>query len=147
MIEEAGFCHDLLTAPVELRSEEIADIGFTGRTEAVGYGRMMLMLSEHCLIKTTGRCTKENSSLRFSDEKGNEYLVYPDCRYCNNVIYDHHPVSLIKDILGSTEIKRIRIDLTDETRDETHKLIACLSSGRYTDQGNAYTAGFYTGVL
>ena len=142
-----GFYHELFTAPVELKSDEIRKIGLTEKTEAVGYGRMVLMLSEHCVRKTTGCCTRDDKPFEFSDEKGNEYIAYPDCRYCNNVIYDHTPVSLTEDIKGSTGIYRFRIDLTDEDAKETRKLLKRFGEGRYKQEGNSYSAGFYTGVL
>ncbi len=142
-----GFYHELFTAPVELKSDEISKIGLTEKTEAVGYGRMVLMLSEHCVRKTTGCCTRDDKPFEFSDEKGNEYIAYPDCRYCNNVIYDHTPVSLTEDIKGSTGIYRFRIDLTDEDAKETRKLLKRFGEGRYKQEGNSYSAGFYTGVL
>lgn len=118
---EKGICRD--TAPVELNARELAMRGCEG-SEILVYGRLPVMVSAQCLLKTNGRCDKQQGgrkSYRLTDRMGKTFPVSAECRYCHNIIYNSTPLVLL-DYAG--EIKglhprSIRLSFTFEDRQET----------------------------
>ena len=146
-IKDSGFSPENVTAPAELTGEEISRIGFESVTEAVCYGRMVLMTSEHCVAKTLGRCRCDGKPVTFTGEKGGKYIAVPDCRYCNNVIYDAEPVYLTAEFRDKTDIRRLRLEFTDETGQDTEKVLSSIKGKGSTGLSGQNKARFYTGVL
>ena len=63
------------TASFELKLAQIRDISKPVDIEMLVYGRLSLMLTQNCLIRThTGRCTCENNN-RLTDRKGEQFPV------------------------------------------------------------------------
>lgn len=149
LILDAGLVPDGLTAPAELTGTEISEIsypeGFTA--EAVCYGRMVLMVSEHCVAETLGKCRKDGKPVTFTGEKGEEYTVLPDCRYCNNVIYAPEPVDLLYEFKEKSSISRYRLEFTTETKEETERILDHIKGNSETPVPGGNKARFYTGVL
>ena len=148
LVRTAGFVPEVFTAPVELTGREMSDIRYPDDigTEAVCYGRMVLMVSEHCVAKTMDRCRKEGRPMAITGEKGDKYLVSPDCRYCNNVIYDSVPLDLLNEFKDSS-IRRYRLEFTDETMQETDMVLKHLTGDTSADDPGGKKARFYTGII
>lgn len=65
-------------------------LGLCGHISNV-YGRTAVMVTEGCVQKELGQCTKEGSSRQLHcirTPKNDEFLVENVCRYCYNVIYE-----------------------------------------------------------
>lgn len=118
---EKGIFRD--TAPAELNARELAQRGCAG-SEILVYGRLPVMVSAQCLLKTNGRCLKQQGGkkvCRLTDRMGKTFPVSAECRYCYNIIYNSTPLVLL-DYAG--EIKKlhpgsIRLSFTIEDRQET----------------------------
>ncbi len=147
LICEEGFVPEMFTAPVELTGKEIAETGNIQKYEAVCYGRMVLMPNEHCINKTVGKCTRDNRPVKLIGNNKEEYLVMPDCRYCNNLIYDHTPVDLFDELLNQTGIRRFRIDLTDESDDEIVGILDRIRYKRFDYKKTDNTCKFYKSIM
>ena len=179
LIKDKGFIMDRFCAPAELTCSEIADMGLAERYEAVCYGRMVLMLDEHCVLKTLGKCRCASGTetgeyktkvkgfhfdrchaefagelservkdfIQMKGEKGETYRVKPDCRYCSNIIYDSDPVFLFDEYINKAGFKRLRLDLTDERKEEISALMKIIRGNDFKNKTGVNTARFYTGIL
>lgn len=81
------------TAPWELNAGELRDRQ-AGRTEMIVYGRTPMMISTHCLKKTTDHCDHSNARLSIRDRRGASFPVVCVCDSCFNIIYNSLPSSL-----------------------------------------------------
>ena len=66
-------------------------------TEILVYGRLPVMVSAQCLLKTNGRCLKQQGGkkvCRLTDRMGKTFPVSAECRYCYNIIYNSTPLVL-----------------------------------------------------
>ena len=90
------------------------------------YGRVPMMISAGCVKLDTEGCSGKkgdnySETVRMTDRTGRSMPVTCQCRYCYNVIWNAHPLSLHKAYLKGMDIKRARyrIELTTEGYDET----------------------------
>ena len=66
------------TASFECRLSQIRDLGKALPTEAIVYGRLPLMLMEHCILKNRGQgCHCEEAPQALQDRKGEAFPVEP----------------------------------------------------------------------
>lgn len=112
-----GFC-----LPLELTSSEqkaVLDPGFP--TEKVLYGRIPMMVTANCVVKTTGQCRpKEGSEItELTDRYHKHFPVLRNCIHCFNVIYNSVPLSLHKDREKWQSRVIGRLDFSTETGAET----------------------------
>lgn len=171
LIKDKGFIQDRFCVPAELTGSETADTGIAETSEAVCYGRMVLMLDEHCVLKTLGKCRRaseydpdvlalkgntvhfdqsggaERGFIQIKGEKGECYPVRPECRYCSNIIYDSSPVFLFDEYINKAGFKRLRLDLTDERKEEIDTLMKMIRKNEFKNKTGVNTARFYTGIL
>lgn len=87
---------------------------------AVVYGRLPMMISANCVVKTADSCLAQSGITVLKDRYGKSFPVWRNCKSCYNVIYNSVPLSLhqlvtdpVKGILG------YRMDFTIETGQET----------------------------
>ena len=118
---------DNITAPLELSLHELNDIDDLSQYEMVIYGKAPLMVSANCLKKTLETCGGDANSFigPLKDRYGKKEAVFANCVHCYNEIYNALPTSLhkkMKDVLRSG-FCAYRIELTDESKDETYRLI------------------------
>lgn len=121
-----GFC-----LPLELKSGEQrklleTDKGLSGcgKFEKLVYGRIPMMITANCLLKTTGNCRPEDpSQTALVDRYHKEFPVLRNCRHCMNVIYNSVPLSLHQSLTEWCEKADIRLDFTIETRRETRQIL------------------------
>lgn len=67
------------------------EFGLPGN-EFIIYGRIPVMISAGCLLKTEAGCKKKETLLRLQDRKGMEFPVRNVCRYCYNMILNSVPI-------------------------------------------------------
>lgn len=118
------------TTPVELCENEIKKRNITGE-ELIIYGRMPMVVSSQCILKTTGKCNKCNvgNSITIRDRKDAELFCYTDCIECTNVIYNSVPNSILlkKELLDALNPASLRLDFTDESVSEIKQIVKRLS--------------------
>ena len=76
------------TASFECRLSQIRDLGKALPTEAIVYGRLPLMLMEHCILKNRGQgCHCEEAPQALQDRKGEAFPVEPAWG-CRNELFN-----------------------------------------------------------
>ena len=113
------------TVPAELNLRQLK-ARKCNNEEFIVYGYMPVMISAGCCIKTTDKCTHNNTVYTLKDSKKNEFVTRCVCKYCYNVMYNCKPLSLFKyekDIEG-LNLKSVRINLTIEKRKETDNILS-----------------------
>ena len=67
------------TLSYEMTLPQIRDISKAVPAELIAYGRMPLMVTEHCLIRNrTGECTCHLGAMKLTDKTGAEFPVIKD---------------------------------------------------------------------
>lgn len=76
-----------VTVSQELTLPQIRDLSKAVDTEMMIYGRMPLMLTEHCLIRNrTGKCACGQGAFKLTDKTGAEFPVIRDGDTCRSVL-------------------------------------------------------------
>ena len=65
---------ELFTAPMELNAEELNVLGLE-ESELVIYGRIPVMTSAQCVVKTTNGCTHHPVTTTLTDRRGKQFPV------------------------------------------------------------------------
>ncbi|MDY3917857.1 MAG: U32 family peptidase [Candidatus Limivivens sp.] len=91
------------TASVEQNYRELEATGCED-CELLVYGRLPLMVTAQCLLKTTGRCQKTPGLFSLKDRKGMIFPVRNFCHFCQNTIYNSAPLVLLD---SKKEIRRL----------------------------------------
>lgn len=121
-----GFCLPFELKAGEQRSllEKCADISAGGDFEKTVYGRIPMMVTANCVMKTTEGCRPEDEDpIVLTDRYHKEFPVIRVCRHCMNLIYNSVPLSLHQEMekwRGKTDI---RLDFTVESGGETRKVL------------------------
>ncbi|MBI9009211.1 MAG: U32 family peptidase [Tenericutes bacterium] len=105
---------------------------FLPNIELIVYGKADLMLTKYCPITKSEGVYKENCSLcqqsdySLYDTNDNQHKLVRD-GFCNLRILHYRPLNLIKylDRAFNMGVNRIRLDFTDESYEETVKIIQC----------------------
>ncbi len=104
--------------------------GFVPNLEMIVYGKTDLMITKYCPITKSEGIYRQNCNMcekynyELINEKRDRFHLVRD-GYCNLRILHHKPLNLIdyvQEIL-SMGIKTIRLDFTDESADETEKIL------------------------
>lgn len=105
--------------------------------EKIVYGRIPMMLTANCLLRTAGCCKKTGESkvgsTALRDRYNKEFPVDVNCRHCLNVIYNSVPLSLHQRQPGRKEKGTgmdTRMDFTFETGEEVRALLDTFFRGR-----------------
>ena len=112
------------------------------------YGYQPLMVSAQCLMKTTGKCTKEPGYYELEDRRHKKFLVHNVCAFCYNLIYNTVPLYLMDVLDEATEsgIGGVRLQFVNETGDTVRAMaeacIRALQGERVTVAGD-FTKGHY----
>lgn len=122
----AGFC-----LPLELKAGEQRRLMAAGnrlfgdgKFEKLVYGRIPMMITANCLLKTTGNCGPEDHRRTvLVDRYHKEFPVMRNCRHCLNVIYNSVPLSLHQGLDEWREKADIRLDFTIETGRDTRQIL------------------------
>lgn len=134
-----GFC-----LPLELTSaEQKSLLNPEFSVEKVLYGRIPMMVTANCVVKTTGQCRpKEGPEVTgLVDRYHKKFPVLRNCTHCFNVIYNSVPLSLHKDREKWQNRVVGRLDFTTESEQETFDVLEYFAGARRELPYAEYTTG------
>lgn len=118
-----------LTLPIELNYNELSYLVKNSpeiEKELVLYGYPVAMVSKQCVKRNHNACDKISSFTYMKDRKNYKFAIKSNCNSCYNVIYNSQKLFLA-DLFFSKfrllNIKRYRMDFTDENLDEITKIL------------------------
>ena len=127
------------TLSFEMRVEQIRDISKAIDSELIVYGRLPLMLTENCIIKTSmGVCACDNFS-GITDRQGALFPVVQEYK-CRNVVLNSKKLFLA-DRMDETSTIGLWAERLMFTTENAHECAAVMK--RYLGQGD-YAPGTYT---
>ena len=142
-------CRDLELASAclsfELTMPQIRDLSKAVPTELIVYGRLPLMVMEHCLIKNrTGQCTCHQGPAKLTDKTGAEFPIIKDGNSCRSVLLNGKKLFWLdrQEDLSKLGLWAVRLYLTTENAQETDRCLADFIQGTPIDPGNC-TRGLY----
>lgn len=121
-----GFC-----LPLELNASEQKKL-IKYNNQSIGmhcekkiYGRIPMMITANCVVKTGGRCQRENTinDAILTDRYRKQFPVVTNCIQCYNVIYNSVPLSLHKNWRRLLDRSSVRIDFTTESGSEAVEIL------------------------
>lgn len=132
---------DSFCLPYELKSAEqrrLADSGLS--FEKIVYGRIPMMITANCILRTSDRCSPENSAKTvLIDRYGKRFPVMRSCTRCTNIIYNSVPLSLHRELSKWEGKVRLRLDFTVEDAEETMAVLDVFLLGKAPEY--EYTTG------
>ena len=133
------------TVSFEMTLPQIRDLSKAVNTELIAYGRLPLMVTEHCLMKNrTGECSCQNSSTKLTDKTGAEFPVIKDGNSCRSVLLNGKKLSWLdrQDDLAKLGIWAIRLYFSTENVREVDRVLNDYLEPQPFDPG-ACTRGLY----
>ncbi len=129
----------------ELTMPQIRDMSKCIPTELIVYGRLPLMVMEHCLIRNrTGKCSCNQGSLKLTDKTGAEFPIIKDGNSCRSVLLNGKKLSWLdrQEDLSKLGLWAVRLYFTTENSLETDRVLGDFIQGSPFDPGNC-TRGLY----
>ena len=143
------FCRDLELASAclsfEMTMPQIRDLSKAVPCELIVYGRLPLMVVEHCLMKNrTGQCTCHQGLMKLTDKTGAEFPVIKDGDSCRSVLLNGKKLYWLdrQEDLSKLGLWAVRLMLTTENAQETDRVLADFIQSAPLDPGNC-TRGLY----
>ena len=133
------------TLSFEMTLSQIRDVSKAVNAEIIAYGRLPLMLTEHCLIKNrTGECSCQNSSTKLTDKTGAEFPIIKDGNNCRSVLLNGKKLSWLdrQDDLAKLGLWAVRLYFTTENVREVDRVLSDYLNPEPFDPG-ACTRGLY----
>ncbi|MBQ2926600.1 MAG: DUF3656 domain-containing protein, partial [Ruminiclostridium sp.] len=133
------------TVSFEATLPQIRDMSKAVPTELIAYGRLPLMVTEHCLMKNrTGECSCQNASTKLTDKTGAEFPIIKDGNNCRSVLLNGKKLSWLdrQDDLAKLGLWAIRLYFTTENAREVDRILADYLDPNPFDPG-ACTRGLY----
>lgn len=133
------------TVSFEATLPQIRDMGKAVNTELIAYGRLPLMVTEHCLMKNrTGECSCQNSVTKLIDKTGAEFPVIKDGDSCRSVLLNGKKLSWLdrQDDLAKLGLWAARLYFTTENAREVDRVLSDYLNPESFDPG-ACTRGLY----
>ncbi len=125
--------------PYELRGSEQRLLPEELPCEKIIYGRIPMMLTANCLLRTFRQCRKakyadspadlRNNNAILKDRYHREFPVVVNCLHCMNTIYNTVPLSLYQSVPKWKECVDLRMDFTLEPADEVKALLDSFLKG------------------
>lgn len=134
---------DIITLSTELTLKQIKPLTSICNCESIIYGKIPMMITENCIIKSSVGC-KHGGYI--SDRTNEKFLIkcLPDCR---NEIYNSKPI-IMSDKMDDVKFSGItygRLNFIDESPEDCVGIYNCYKNG--TKIPNEFTRGkFYKGV-
>ena len=125
MLQQMDFASACLS--FELTLPQIRDISKAIPTEIFAYGRLPLMITEHCLIKgRTGECTCGAVATKLTDRTGADFPIIKDGNTCRSVLLNGKKLSWLdrQDDLARLGLWAIRLYFTTENSREVDRVIS-----------------------
>ena len=129
----------------EMTLPQIRDMSKYLPVEILIYGRLPLMVVEHCLIRNrTGQCTCHLGPVKLTDKTGAEFPIIKDGDSCRSVLLNGKKLSWLdrQEDLRKLGLWATRLYFTTENAQETDRVIADFIQGTPFDPGNC-TRGLY----
>ena len=133
------------TVSFEMTLPQIRDVSKGVNAELIAYGRLPLMVTEHCLMKNrTGECSCQNSSARLIDKTGAEFPIIKDGGNCRSVLLNGKKLSWLdrQNDLAKLGLWAIRLYFTTENMREVDRVLNDYLDPQPFDPG-ACTRGLY----
>ena len=129
----------------EMTMPQIRDLSKAVPSEIIIYGRLPLMVMEHCLVKNrTGQCTCNQGPQKLTDKTGAEFPIIKDGDSCRSVLLNGKKLYWLdrQEDLSKLGLWAVRLCFTTENAQETDRVIADFIQGTPIDPGNC-TRGLY----
>ncbi len=133
------------TASFELNLAQIRDLSKAVPTELIAYGRLPLMVTEHCLIHNrTGECACTMNSTKLVDRTGAEFPIIRDGNSCRSVLLNGKKLSWLdrQNDLARLGLWAIRLYFTTENSREVDRILQEAVSPTPFEPGSC-TRGLY----
>jgi len=133
------------TVSFEATMPQIRDMSKAVKTEIIAYGRLPLMVVEHCLIRNrTGECSCQMGNTKLVDKTGAEFPVIKDGGNCRSVLLNGKKLSWLdrQDDLAKLGVWATRLYFTTENSREVDRILADYLNPAPFDPG-ACTRGLY----
>ncbi len=133
------------TVSFEATLPQIRDMSKPVATELIAYGRLPLMVTEHCLIRNrTGECTCHLGQMKLTDKTGAEFPVIKDGNSCRSVLLNGKKLSWLdrQEDLTRLGLWAVRILFTTENGREVDRVLEDYLNPAPFDPG-ACTRGLY----
>ncbi len=124
---------------------QIRDMSKAVNMELIAYGRLPLMVTEHCLIRNrTGECTCHLSPMKLTDKTGAEFPIIKDGDNCRSVLLNGKKLSWLdrQNDLAKLGLWAVRLYFTTENAREVDRVMADYLNPEPFDPG-ACTRGLY----
>ena len=143
------FCQELELASAclsfEMTLPQVRDLSKAVPAELIVYGRLPLMVVEHCLIKNrTGQCTCHMGPAKLTDKTGAEFPIIKDGENCRSVLLNGKKLYWLdrQDDLRKLGLWAVRLCFTTENAQETDRVLADFIQSSPMDPGSC-TRGLY----
>ena len=133
------------TVSFEMTMPQIRDLSKAVDAEIIAYGRLPLMVTEHCLIRNrTGECTCHLGAAKLVDKTGAEFPIIKDGDNCRSVLLNGKKLSWLdrQNDLGKLGLWAIRLYFTTENTREVDRILDTYMQPEGFDPG-ACTRGLY----
>ena len=133
------------TMSFEMTLPQIRDVSKAVPAELIAYGRLPLMVMEHCLIRNKdNECTCHLRPMKLTDKTGAEFPIIKDGDSCRSVLLNGKKLSWLdrQDDLAKLGLWAIRLAFTTENSREVDRVLADYMSPTPFDPG-ACTRGLY----
>ena len=124
---------------------QIRDISKAIPAEIIAYGRLPLMVTEHCLMKNrTGECSCHLPAAKLTDKIGADFHIIKDCGTCRSVLLNGKKLSWLdrQDDLRKLGLWAIRLYFTTENPREVDRVLSDYLNPAPLDPGSS-TRGLY----
>ena len=133
------------TVSFEMTLPQIRDLSKAVNAEMIVYGRLPLMVVEHCLIKNkTGECKCHIGTHKLTDKTGAEFPIIKDGNSCRSVLLNGKKLSWLdrQDDLAKLGVWAVRLCFTTENSREVDRVLSDYMNMEPFDPG-ACTRGLY----
>ena len=134
------------TVSFEMTLPQIRDLSKAVNAEIIAYGRLPLMVTEHCLIRNrTGECTCHLGGItKLTDKTGAEFPIIRDGDSCRSVLLNGKKLSWLdrQDDLAKLGVWAVRLSFTTENAREVDRILEDYLNPTPFDPG-ACTRGLY----
>lgn len=130
-MEQLGAGIDCFCIPYELKASEQRKLTERGlRLEKIVYGRIPMMITANCVLRTSDRCQKDSGAETvLVDRYDKEFPVVRNCRHCTNIIYNSVPLSLYHELSKWKDTVSLRLNFTVESAAETGHILDAFLTG------------------
>ena len=133
------------TLSFEMTLPQIRDVSKAVDCEIFAYGRLPLMVTENCLIRSrTGSCTCKMSTGKLTDRTGADFHIIKDGDHCRSVLLNGKKLNWLdrQDDLAKLGLWAIRLYFTTENAREVDLVLGSVTNPLPFDPGSS-TRGLY----